>query len=138
MSSETHNEEDLAKVVAIVHSDPYESGGKQVAINRGFRDGIKVGQRFLVFGLGNEIHDPDSGKSLGLLEIVRGKGQVIHVQEKMATIECTDKVVTQLRKRASRANPYRGLGFSQPEEIHDQVKELAFRGVLKGDFAKPI
>jgi hypothetical protein len=34
-----------------------------------------------------EIKDPDTGESLGYLEIYKGTGKIIHIQEKMSIIE---------------------------------------------------
>ena len=40
-----------------------------------------------MFSLGQEIHDPRTGRSLGKLEEIKGKGRVIHVQERISTIQ---------------------------------------------------
>ena len=71
----------MAKVVYLAGSDydPYE-----LAINRGSRDGIKPGQKYLVFGFGPELRDPDTGENLGRIELVRGRGEVVHVQDHIA------------------------------------------------------
>jgi hypothetical protein len=61
--------------------------GYSVVINRGSRDGVKQGQKFLIYEISpDEVRDPISGESLGHLEIVKGTGDVSHLQEKMATI----------------------------------------------------
>ncbi len=57
-----------------------------VVINKGSDDGVKVGARFLVYGVGDEIRDPETGASLGILEVVRGTAKVTHLQPKMATL----------------------------------------------------
>lgn len=55
----------------------------KLAINRGTIHGLKEGQRVLVYRMSEEeLRDPNSGESLGYLEIVKGKGRIIHVQEK--------------------------------------------------------
>ena len=59
----------------------------RVVINRGSIDGVVNGDRFVVYGEGPEIKDPETGESLGALEIFRGTGEAMHVQERMATIE---------------------------------------------------
>ena len=60
----------------------------KVVMNRGVLHGVKEGQRFLVYKLSEEvIVDPASGESLGYLEIVKGRGRVSHVQEKMSIVE---------------------------------------------------
>lgn len=69
-----------AKVIKVI--DNY-----RVVINKGESNGVKVGDRYLVFELGEELIDPDTSESLGILEIVKGKGKVIHLQARMATLE---------------------------------------------------
>ena len=60
----------------------------RVVINRGSLQGIEKGQRFLLYALSEEdIVDPTTGEPLGHLEIVKGTGKVVHVQERLATIE---------------------------------------------------
>lgn len=59
----------------------------KVILNKGALDGISTGDKFVVFGLGGEIHDPKTGESLGTLEEVKGKGEVTHLQDRMCTIE---------------------------------------------------
>ena len=60
---------------------------RKVVLNKGSRDGISEGDEFLVFTLGEEIHDPKTDESLGILEEIKGKGEVIHVQDHICTIE---------------------------------------------------
>lgn len=71
------------KVVHIV--DDYK-----LVINKGEVDGIEVGDVFNVFSLGDYIYDPDTGESLGRLEIVKGTARAIHVQTRITTIESID------------------------------------------------
>ena len=48
----------MARVATVV--DPY-----QVVINKGASDGIRVGQHYLFYALGDEIRDPETGDDLG-------------------------------------------------------------------------
>ena len=60
----------------------------KVVINAGSRQDVCEGQKYLIYAIdNNEIFDPDTGRSLGYLEIVKGTGIVTHVQEKIATLE---------------------------------------------------
>lgn len=68
------------KVVRVI--DEY-----QIVINRGEKDGVCKGQKFLVYKLDEEIIDPDTNENLGMLEIVCGEGSVEHVQDKMSTLK---------------------------------------------------
>ena len=60
---------------------------RRVVLNKGEEDGISDGDEFVVFTLGKEVHDPKTGESLGILENIKGKGEVIHIQDHMCTIE---------------------------------------------------
>lgn len=63
-----------------------------LVINIGSENGIKEGDKFLVYHLDTEeTKDPITGESLGYLETVRGTGVAVHVQPKMTTIESNRK-----------------------------------------------
>lgn len=53
--------------------------GSQITINRGEGGGVTVGQEWSVFALGNEITDPDTGKTLGRNENAVGKIKITRV-----------------------------------------------------------
>ena len=59
---------------------------KKIIINRGSDDQIKKGDRFLIYELTKEIMDPETHESLGRLEVSKGTGIAIQVQEKMTVI----------------------------------------------------
>jgi hypothetical protein len=79
--SEVRSETRLAKIVLLVDPDITNGRPLNVVINHGSRQGVKVGDQFVVFGIGPHIADPDTGEDLGILERVRGRGEVVHVQE---------------------------------------------------------
>lgn len=118
-----------------------------LVLNKGGRDGIKVGQRFLIYSIGDEILDPDTKESLGILEIVKGTGRVIHLQEKMATIG-SDMKSSPFRtvRRVKDIDPLgiraisRALGGSTTQEIEEQLppEKIPFEEQKIGDIAKII
>ena len=137
--SDVKAETRMAKVVNIV--DPVE-----LAINRGARQGIKIGDRFLVFGDGPRISDPDTGEDLGQIEPVRGRGEVVHVQDHLATIRSIERRRTHPTKRIVRERTTIeramlrvsfGLGNLIEEELALE-SEKPFEAVRLGDPAKPI
>ncbi|NJK73177.1 MAG: hypothetical protein HC942_02155 [Microcoleus sp. SU_5_6] len=105
----------------------------KLAINRGTIHGLKEGQRVLVYRMSEEeLRDPNSGESLGYLEIVKGKGRIIHVQEKISTIESDQK---QFRRMATKRTGLYGSG----EEVMETLDELIpFEDPEVGDMVKPI
>lgn len=89
MSEEYKN---LPKVIKVV--DEY-----QIVINRGSENGVTLGTRFLIFGGGEELTDPDTGENLGMLELVRGKARVVHVQGKICTLDSDEYSISPGKKR---------------------------------------
>jgi len=113
----------------------------KVVINRGASHGICPEQRFLIYSLSEEeITDPESGESLGRLEIVKGIGKVIHVQEKMSIIESDKKKLTRRKIIKKPAPIFRSISLFAPEieEIIEPEEIEPFENVKVGDKAKPI
>jgi hypothetical protein len=60
----------------------------EVVINIGSENGIKEGQRFLVYSIGeHELFDPVTFQPLGKSEFKKGIGRVTSMQDKASTIE---------------------------------------------------
>ena len=88
-------------------------------------DGVSVGMKFMVYGHSEEqIEDPETGADLGVLEIPKGEGRVIHLQEKIATI-----ISTATRQEAS-------FGAFIQQEQRTRTVLAAFRDAAAGDFFK--
>lgn len=110
----------------------------QVVINAGASDGIKKGQRFQIYSVGEEIFDPDGSESLGSLEIIKGIGRVIHVQEKIATLESemTETGSKVIRKSSSAF--FRAIGEGWTEEKVLPPVPAGFKNPTTGDLVRPI
>ena len=128
---------ELAKIVKIV--DEYK-----FVINRGSSDNVKLGANFLVFRLGDNVIDPLTNEDLGKLEEVRGRARVIHVQERMSTLESTEtKFIPGTKKKIRRdgGTAFRMLygGGAQVEEIEDGGKTIRVKIDFEiGDLLRPI
>lgn len=111
---------------------------KTVVINKGFNDGIRMHQTFLVYRIGDKILDPDTGEDLGNLEIVLGRGTVSHVQDKMATL--TSCIVKEGAKKVIKNNSkFAWMGILGCDEIITEPGDiLPFEDVKIGDNAKLI
>lgn len=107
----------------------------RIAINRGIEHGIYKGQTFLVYELGEEIFDPETKESLGILEITKGKGEVDHVQEKMATIISKDFEIEEEEFEPMRGSIAAFMGGQRKRKIKSR---LPFNNAEVGDRAKPI
>ncbi|ACK68246.1 conserved hypothetical protein [Rippkaea orientalis PCC 8801] len=121
----------------------------KLVINRGSEHGIREGQRMLVYCVSDEdIKDPNTGESLGYLELVRGTGKIIFIQEKISILE-SDKTKAEIRKifnRASKSEPRShtlktlSAMLAEPEPLETiESKELVpFENPQVGDQVKPI
>lgn len=110
----------------------------KLVINAGTNKNVKIGNRFLVYALSDhEIFDPDTKESLGYLEIVKGTGKVIHVQEKMCTIESDVYEASQPTKIIRTKNPLLA-GFGTTEEQTSSREHVPFDSPEIGNFAKQI
>jgi len=111
-----------------------------IAINRGSMDGVVLNQKFLVYFLSDEeIIDPETREVLGCLEIIRGKGEVIHVQERLSTIKSiktTSPIRRSIKRKPSSLWAY--VEHIEQEEIDESGELLPFEGANVGDKAKPI
>lgn len=112
----------------------------RVAINRGSEHGVKKGQRFLVYYLSKEeIQDPDTLESLGFLEIVRGIGKVVHMQEKMSTLASDEREPREVRTIKRSPLAWQSMFEKTETEIVETPSEIKpFAEPQIGDLAKPI
>ncbi len=109
---------------------------RKVVLNKGSNDGISNGDKFVVFNLGEEVHDPKTGESLGILEEIKGKGEVIHAQDHMCTIETYefDMVPVPITISAAQA-VLSTLVYREPEKKRVYRE---FVDVQCGDYARKI
>jgi hypothetical protein len=101
----------------------------KVVINKGSDDGVRQGQTFLFYAIGGNIKDPVTGENLGPLELIRGTGQVVHVQNRMSIV------------RSARQKPLydRGAGFSSlGARTPAGFEDLPFDGIEDGDYGRPV
>lgn len=141
--SETSTRAALARVIHLV-DDWRGNAPFEVVIGWGSDHGVKVGDRFLVFGYGPRITDPETGEDLGVLEVVRGRGVVTHVQDRFATLRSTEKGRRHGATRRVVRQPAIGAlslglrtGGVVEEEIPDD-EERPFANTQIGDLAKPV
>lgn len=91
----------------------------------------------------DDIIDPETGKSLGKLEIVKGTGRIIHLQDTMATIESDQYKRVKPRRIVKTSSPNRfGLIFEPQQTIEefnpDSKTLIEFDSPEVGDYAKQI
>lgn len=108
-----------------------------LVLNKGSKDSIKIGQRFLVYIIGEQITDPDTGAWLEKLEVVKGTGKVTHLQESISTITSDMKGPVSRTVRKVKTAP---SWFNFPEEITETIpsEKVPFEDPQVGDLAKPV
>ena len=66
-------------------------GKGEIVLNRGRSHGVRQGMLFEIFAPeGEEVWDPDTGETLGTVEDVKAKAEVIEVKEKLAVARIFD------------------------------------------------
>lgn len=135
MSEETQDM-GIAKVAQVVNK-------YTAVINRGRDHGVRIGSKFLIYGIGDEIMDPETSESLGNLELVRGIGSATHVQDKMSTITSakTSNFIPIIR--TTKKPPQLGImglmtSRETIEEVQGERETIPFDGVKVGDYARPM
>lgn len=112
-----------------------------VVINRGSVHGVKKTHRFLIYALGEELMDPETQESLGVLEIVRGVGEVVHVQEKISTVRSIEHSTPGrriIRRKPNMYSIFSGRETEETETIESGQETLPFAESVVGDRAKPV
>ena len=96
----------LAKVSSaaapgLVEGKVIKVDGTRAYINLGASSGIKVGDSFNIFNVGEALIDPDTGRKLGAEEKQIGSGAVVEVQAEFAVMNITGKAAAKdtIRKK---------------------------------------
>lgn len=119
--------------------DPY-----RLVINAGSEAGVTERDRFLVYELGEELIDPETKELLGRLEIVKGTGKPIHIQEKLTTIESTRTRQQPEKRRTVTKSGDPFMSVIAPSRSVEEIVEpseprlQAFGEVKVGDHAKKV
>lgn len=102
-----------------------------VILSSGSSEGVRLGQSFLIYTLGQEIFDPINGNSLGFYEVVRGKGEVIQVQDNLCTIRSKET-------RAYSVPSTNALAVAAGMPSTKEEREIPFPLIRVGDLARRI
>lgn len=106
-------------------------------MNAGSDSKIDIGQKYLLYELSDEeIIDPDTNKSLGYLEIVKGTGIVTHVQKTMCTLE--SDTYRSSSKRITRNSPFWNGLNNTVEETESEKEKIPFEDPQIGDLLKRV
>jgi len=112
--------------VVFVKQDPVRPP-PEIVVNLGSLHGVTPRTQFIIYALGDEIRDPETGESLGALEILKGRGRAKHIQEQMTTVV---PITTKKQRRVIR-NPLYTMGGEVVEEV--EAEEEFERSLEVGD-----
>ena len=105
----------------------------RLVINKGSEDGVTTDDQFLIYHLGEELFDPDTKESLGILELVCGEGKPEHIQPHLSIL-VTAKTETRQSKKVVRhggsgfASIINGLGGDVEETYDPEIIQIPFDG----------
>lgn len=109
-----------------------------VVISRGSDNGIKDGMEFIVYYLGQELHDIDTGESLGNLEVVCGKAKIKHIQPKITTLVSNEYEHRTSRRIIKDNSVWAAFPSQTTEEIEPIDEQLPFEDIKQARLAKRI
>lgn len=114
-------------------------------LNQGSKDGVEEGQRYQVYSIGEEIFDPDTKKSLGNIEIIKGTGRISHLQESMSILssDMKSEALRSFKKTTPGRFDVTGLSMlTNPwkVEVEEELpsKKIAFSKPNIGDLVRKI
>lgn len=113
-------------------------------VNKGEENGISADRSYLVFGLGENLRDPETNEDLGILELVRGRAKAVHVQQKISIFETAE--TQKIRGTIKRIRREGASGFSAFMVNTPRIEEIEEGGetvkkkidVEVGDLLRPI
>lgn len=106
----------------------------RLVMNKGSEDGITENNQFLIYHLGEELFDPDTKQSLGILELVCGEGKPEYIQAHLTTLVTSKRETRQSKKvikhgRSGISAMMGGFGGGVTEESYDpEVIEIPLDG----------
>ncbi|MFA5253226.1 MAG: hypothetical protein WC367_00980 [Methanoregula sp.] len=118
------------KVLKIL--DPY-----RIVVNIGYDQGIKRGMEFIIYELGEDILDPDTGKVLDKLEIIKHRLIVTQVQEKFSIMKSDEyEAAESFAAIISGVSNQKRLVPLFTEEKPQKLSENEYKKIKVGDFVR--
>ena len=114
----------------------------KIILNCGRDQGVNLRDKFEIYGLTKLLIDPETHEELGRAEIIRGKGLVVHLQDKLCTVESSLKeggLSTRrvIKKNNSFGNIWSGMPTTE-EEILNEPSIKNFEDIQVGDYARKL
>lgn len=113
----------------------------QVILAAGAKDGVTEGSEFVIYELTDDILDPETKESLGPLEVIKGRVQILHAQEKVSVAQTIPKVVSRSPVLAvvSAFGPQTETIFPKLPVMEDEITPLPSEPKVRvGDLAHSV
>lgn len=108
----------------------------RLVINKGAVDHVGIGDVFLIYEQIEDITDPVDDTFLGPIEVIKGRGKVIHTQERVALLESFFRGPARWKKPR---RTFIGSFGIQPVENEEMLGDLEpFKAPRRGDYAKQV
>jgi len=120
---------EIYKVVKIISDE-------EIVVNAGYKQGIKKGQELEIFVPGEEVIDPDTGRSLGTLDTIKAYVTVRDVYENMCVCINSETATRNF------LNPFEGFTITKPKRLNVDSTQISGgfkedRIIRVGDLVRP-
>ena len=101
----------------------------EIVLGAGSENEIEEGSEFIIYEDGDEIFDPETKQSLGVLEIVKGYVTVVNVQPKISIAKTHTRTITQKKyverpSLASALSSFYGGGIREERFEVEKIDKL--------------
>ena len=117
------------KVLKIL--DPY-----RVVVDIGYQDGIKNDMKFIIYELGDEILDPDTGRVIDRLEIIKHNIKVTQIQEKFSIMRSDEYEPDFMKTLLTSGNINTKVIPLSTEEKPAKSSEKEYKKIKVGDLVR--
>lgn len=132
---------DLRTVVAKV---AYKIDEYSFVINKGSKDHLNKDMEYFIVELGELIIDPDTGKELERLHLVKGTARIDSIQDSIAILKSSEKIIikhaVKKKRERDKDDPFSriGIGLFDYEIVEPAITEPKKINNLKvGDLIIP-
>ncbi|MDD2755692.1 MAG: hypothetical protein PHS80_09215 [Methanothrix sp.] len=110
----------------------------QIVINKGTEHGVENGMHFVIYEIGEELTDPDTGNSLGPIEYAKAKVRVTYAKEKYAIAETYETENSRLLGLTLLTGERKKLPLSDDDRSRLPGRDDSSLTVKEGDLVRQI
>lgn len=109
------NEFKMLNLQTVVAKVAYKIDEYSFVINKGSKDNIDASQEYFIVELGELIIDPDTGKELERLHLIKGTARIETVQETISILKSSEKIIikqaVKRKKERDKDSPLSSFGL---------------------------